>query len=74
MLNTTADERPTAEELLLDSWFSTDANQKSSNALAMKSHAESIAEQKRLFKEKILGKAAVEKKSKNTICLNLPQQ
>jgi len=72
MLNTTADDRPSAEELLMDPWFITDPSQKASNALAMKSHADAIAEQKRLFKERILGKAPVEKKGKGTICINVP--
>ncbi|TNV74080.1 hypothetical protein FGO68_gene9822 [Halteria grandinella] len=69
MLNIVADERPSAEEVLKDPWFT--GNQVT-NTLAQKAHLESIQEQKRLFKEKILGKIPVEK-NQNTICLNSGQ-
>lgn len=70
MLNTTADDRPSAEDILFDPWFDSNLGYRPSNALAMKSHAENIADQKRQFKEKILGKIPVEKTSNNTICIN----
>ena len=70
MLNTTADDRPSAEDILFDPWFDSNLGNRPSNALAMKSHAENIADQKRQFKEKILGKIPVEKTSNNTICIN----
>lgn len=67
MLNTTADDRPSADDLLDDPWFHIPL------PVAPKTHEEIIADQKRQFKAKILGKIPVEKE-KNTICLNSSQE
>lgn len=60
MLNVVADNRLTAEEVLSDDWFKTQYRKKDKE--------EQVANEKKLFKAKILAKVSVEK-NKSTICL-----
>jgi serine/threonine protein kinase len=62
MINTNADDRPTAEELLKNEWFTCEPSK------GPDSQAQSITDQKKIFKAKILSKVPIEK-SNNNICL-----